>query len=479
MGMHFQAYGLLDASEPCYRNAQQLASDDWRWAYYLADVSRQNGDLDQADGEYRRALELRPDYLPAWVRLGRLELETDRPEPARRSLERAMELDPACAAAMVGLGLVESREKNHADALAWFERALALVPDATNLHFHIAMAHRGLGDLDTAARHMERRGEVKVGVADPLIDELQQLATGVRPFTDLASRLGRSGRYDEAVEVLSRAIASDPSDPIAHLYMGLALTKKGELEAGLAAFRKVIELMPDNERAHLYSGSILSAAGKDLEALAHFREAVRLHPELVSARMELARTLQRIDDHQAALEHYERAVALEPGNAEARLGRAFARIRLERFSEARSGLEEDVVSLPDEPAFEHALARLLAAAPDDSLRDGARALAITEELSRSMKNLDLAETVGMALAEGGRWEEAVRWQSSLLELARQSGEPTRVARVARNLALYRTGQACREPWVKDDPVFVPARARVDATVPAMPEAPVGDTGQPG
>jgi hypothetical protein len=35
---------------------------------------------------------------------------------------------------------------------------------------------------------------------------------------------------------------------------------------------------------------------------------------------------------------------------------------------------------PEQPVFAHALARLLAAAPDDRVRDGRRALELAEEL---------------------------------------------------------------------------------------------------
>ena len=51
-------------------------------------------------------------------------------------------------------------------------------------------------------------------------------------------------------------------------------------------------------------------------------------------------------------------------------------VRLGRYQEARDRLERDVQAFPDQLGFAHALARLLSAAPDDRVRDGARADAI-------------------------------------------------------------------------------------------------------
>ena len=58
-------------------------------------------------------------------------------------------------------------------------------------------------------------------------------------------------------------------------------------------------------------------------------------------------------------------------------------------------LEQAARSFPDQPGFAHALARLLAAAPDDRIRDGARAASIMAELLKTQQTLAMAETMAM------------------------------------------------------------------------------------
>jgi len=465
LGMHLHAYSLLDAALPAYRNARRLDATDDRWPCYLGALQQRRNDLEAADARYTECVERRPDYLAGWVRLGQVRLERGTTEPARTAFARALALDPGCAAAMVGLGMIEARAKRFESARGWFEDALERAPEADNVQFHLAMTQRALGDVESAARHMEARGEVKAGVSDPLLDVLGELAGGVRSLTDRGQRLGRAGRFDEAAAVLQQAIEADPEDAVARLYLGIVRTRQGRLDDALTCFGRVTELTPNDERAYLFAGRIHAARGDDAEARETFREAVRLHPELAAARLELGQQLQRGGEPLGALEQFARAVALDPGNPRARLGRAFARIRLGRWAEARTGLEEDLLTLPEEPAFAHALARLLAAAPDNEVRDGDRALALAEELSRSMQNLDLGETIGMAFAESGRFEEAANWQRQLIELARQAGEVDRVPRLEQNLSRYESRRACRLPWPANDPVFAIPRPAAVTTMP--------------
>jgi hypothetical protein len=123
-----------------------------------------------------------------------------------------------------------------------------------------------------------------------------------------------------------------------------------------------------------------------------------------------------------------------------------ALVRLRRFGEARDVLSRASATFADQPGFAHALARVLAAAPDDRIRDGRRALAIMETLLKSQRTLELMQTMAMALAEVGRFEEAVQWQKNALAAGGKRAD---------NLSRYEQRLPCRVPWPEDDPIFRP------------------------
>jgi hypothetical protein len=108
---------------------------------------------------------------------------------------------------------------------------------------------------------------------------------------------------------------------------------------------------------------------------------------------------------------------------------------------------------PNEPAFARAAARLFAAAPDDGVRDGRRALDLVHTLlTRQPRTIELAETMAMAFAELGQYTEAVRSQRDAIEAAERAGRRDLVERLADNIKRYQAGRPCRTPWRADEPI---------------------------
>jgi hypothetical protein len=126
--------------------------------------------------------------------------------------------------------------------------------------------------------------------------------------------------------------------------------------------------------------------------------------------MSLADALRRNGRERDSLPHYAEVIARSPAISQAAFGYAMALVRLGRYREARDRLDAAMTTYADQPGFAHALARLLAAAPDDSVRDGARAMTLMQALLLNQRTLELMQTMAMTMAETGRFEDAVRWQ---------------------------------------------------------------------
>jgi tetratricopeptide (TPR) repeat protein len=170
----------------------------------------------------------------------------------------------------------------------------------------------------------------------------------------------------------------------------------------------------------------------------------------MEAHVQLAGALARGGKPHEALAEYERALELNPTRADAAFGRAMTLIRLHRYQEARDRLAEGVKARPGEPMFSHALARVLAAAPDDRVRDGRQALKLVDALIKQQQTIELAETTAMALAELGRYREAVSVQQDALAAVKQAGLRHVEPRILENLRLYERGAPCRTPFREDE-----------------------------
>jgi tetratricopeptide (TPR) repeat protein len=145
-------------------------------------------------------------------------------------------------------------------------------------------------------------------------------------------------------------------------------------------------------------------------------------------------------DHAAAAARFAEALGREPARVDARLAHATALLLAGRAAEARDSLLAGLRATPGEPNLTHALARLLASSPDPAVRDGQRALELARSVFEQEKTMEHAETVAMAYAESGAFDDAVRWQRTLLAEAERLGDAAWTARLRANLERYQRGE---------------------------------------
>ena len=202
---------------------------------------------------------------------------------------------------------------------------------------------------------------------------------------------------------------------------------------------------------HYSVGVLLQGAGRHREAIERFETALRYQPTDGEVRLRLALSLRRAGDPGVRRsEHYRaRCLRMDPAVIDARFGAAMSLVQLRRYREARDRLVDGTESFPGASVFPHALARLLAAAPDAAVRDGPRAMRLVERLAQGDRTIDLGETMAMTLAELGRYGEAAGVQRDLIAAAEAGGMRDAVPRLTANLRLYERGRPSRTPWPDD------------------------------
>ena len=460
LGKLLMAGEYLDEAERCFRNAQGLAPDDFRWPYYLGHVFRSTGRPTEAVDHFERALRLRPDDLAALAWLGQVHIDAGRPEAAEPHLARAHALHPDTPAVLFQLGRAAAARRDYAAAAAFLEDALRLEPAATAIRYPLAMAYRGLGDLERARAYLDRSGPRPgqgggVTLSDPLMAEVNTALRSPQVHWDLGLYAGAREDWPEAVRQFREAVRLAPELPVVRLNLGLALNRAGAARAALGQLEAAVRLDAGLAGAHFAMGTLYERSGRDREAIERYTLAASHDSSHAEAHLRLADTLRRTDRIEASLAPYRRALELEPGWREARFGEAMALVRLARYPEALQRLRAAMDLHPGEPGFPLAVARLLAAAPDARVRDGAEALVLAREVEETHKTTAVAETMAMALAELGRFAEAMEWQRAAMSGAAAGGQAGTSQRMAANLALYRLGRPCRTPWRDDDPEHRP------------------------
>ena len=434
----------VDEAELLYVRAA-VVDDSAAVAYGMGRVAEERGAYAEAIGQFERALTLQPGASVVHYHLGQAyrELgEFDRAEEAlaRSGPNRVAMADPLMhelttlaigALPHLARGHAAAREGRLADAESAYRQAVAA--DATNVRAHESLATLLLrrGDPEGAIEHF--------GVAVRLAPENAQA------HSDLGVLLAELGRNDRALEHLGRAVELEPGLVQALLTLGNVRTRLGRLDEAEATYRRVLESEPGSGEARLGLGAVLAQTGDFEQAVMELREALHLAPEAEQAprvHFGLAEALVRTGRLEEALPHYTRVRELAPGESLAWLREATVLMGLGRFADAKAVLEARLgVDSRDQRAA-HSLARLLAGAPETSLRDGPRALALAGALLEADNSAPTAETAAMALAETGRFEEAISVQRTLVEEARRQGRTGEERRLARNLERYERSEAC-------------------------------------
>src|SRR5688500_12536972 len=405
-GQTFHAYSFNSTAKECYVNASRLAPKDFRWIYLIAKLDQQDGRVDDAIKNYVMVQSLNPSYAAASINLGNIFLEANRLAEARQHFAAALKIDANSPAAHYGLGQVALSERNYAEAVKYFERTLAIVSAATRVHYSLAMAYRGLGELEKAKANLRSQGTVGVRVADPLVDQLQEIIQGERLHLIRGRLALEAKRYAEAVDEFRKAVAARPNSVTGRVNLGAALNLVGDLPGAIEQFEAVLRIAPENANAHYNLGVLLGKQNRHQEAITHLQFVLRSNPRDSSARFVLAQAYLRSEQRDSALEEFTRTVEADPSNEQALSGQVQLLFQKKQYKQALDSLEKSHASFPDKTATTITLARLLATSPQVDLRNGAHALELAQRTYKATGSIEHAAVISMALAELGRCADA-------------------------------------------------------------------------
>jgi tetratricopeptide (TPR) repeat protein len=399
LGRLCHAYEFFDAAEAAYGNALGVAPQDVASRHLLGYLYQQTGRFDEALASYSAARRATPNDPVIRAHLAEVSLHLNRLADARDLFQDLTGVFPAVARA--GLGEIALRQGRFSEAVEQLEAALDRAPNAASIHYSLGMAYRGLGRLDDARSHLSRRGTSTVRPADPLVDSLATLLRGER----------------------------------AQLMLGRRAYEAGQFDAARSAFSKALEAAPSSADAHVGLGMTLVQMGRDGEGIEHLKEASRsgATDEVNSVLIRLLLKVSRSDE---ALDVWSRTRSLAEDDEGAVLGLAILLSDRERYREAIDLLDSAWRQFPDRPRTATTLARLLAASPDRSLRDGARALTLAAGVYEQDRTPAHRETVALAMAELGRCAEAATWMQRAIADADRDRDAATAARLRHEMPRY-------------------------------------------
>lgn len=457
LAMTYHAQDLVAPAAVAYDNAHLLAPKDKRWPYLQGHLYNDASRVAEAIQSFEAALAIDRNDPPTLQALGQIYLQQGDFDKAQTMFERLLNDKNSRAAALAGLGKVALARRDYRTAIDRLEEALKLWPSASKLRQPLAMAYQGAGDRAKADENLKQYaidgGEPAVD--DPVADALADKVAASKVLLRRGQRFGKAQRFDLAEKAFRAAVDADPQNAEALANLGISLANLGRIHDAQEALEKSLAMDDTNAVAHLSLGVVYDRQGRDQPAIEQYIAALRQDADNAQARVYLADAEMRAGKPAEAARVYRDALEKSPGSGRIQYSLALADIKAGRFAEARRVLEEALAANPGNQTLQNALARVLATAPEASVRDGPRALEMAKTLFQATRSPEVGVTYAMAFAQNGNFDEAVKLQRETIIAYERSKAEVSKPFLQRNLARYERREPSREGWAADDPLFAP------------------------
>jgi tetratricopeptide (TPR) repeat protein len=295
----------------------ELDSRNGRTADYLGLSYEALGRTEDAFAAYRRAIALDAGAAPrnpeAYLNLGTLLVENDRPGDAVPYLLQAAGIAPGDWRAHRGLGKAYLRLNRLPEAREELRNAAALAPENAPLHFLLAQALRKSGMADQARVETERYNALTGAHSSP-----------DTPLAEARSLLDL-GNLEEAEQVTRRYLEVHKSSADGHYLLGYILFKKQDPKSSLAEYTEAARYRtPGAADLQAVAGDYVLL--KDYpDADKWFTKAVQWNPKDSLGWYYLGRTKYSENRFEEAVSAFEQCLKLDPRNvkAEDNLGLSF------------------------------------------------------------------------------------------------------------------------------------------------------------
>ncbi len=302
--------------------------------YYSGRVYQEMKLMREAEGAYKRALELKPDFYDALLAMGGiLEIQGKKEQEinlyvkfqrengpnaalaeslaqiflSRQDYDRALEqlglleeLGEDVLSVKVKIALIYVEKKNYPEAVAKLEETLVMAPESDKVRFYLAALFEEMKENEKALKYFQEvpadsnfysesvihsafilKQKGNLSAASAVLEKgLDQKPENPQMFSLYAAIMDARNEFEKALGRLEQGLERFPNQPQLLFYYGTLNDKLGKKEVMLQTMKKVIEIDPKYTQAFNYLAYTYAEEASNLsEAESLARKAHQLSPE--------------------------------------------------------------------------------------------------------------------------------------------------------------------------------------------------------
>jgi tetratricopeptide (TPR) repeat protein len=297
------------------------------------------------------------------------------------------------------------------------------------------VAHNNLGDV------LFHKGRVDEAITH--FQQTLQISPNYKgTHYNLATALMQKGRVDEAITQYREALQINPDHADAHVNLGNALRQMGRGDEAIIQYQKALQITPESMNAHNNLGIVLSQKGRADEAITQFQKALQIEPASADVHNNLGSVLLQIGKADEAINQLQMALQIKPDDAQAHYNLGIAFFQKGSMDEAIAQFQKALQIKPDYPdaCVNVGIALLQKGKTDQAITQFQKALQMT-----GGENPIILHSLAAALAEAGRFSEAVATAQHALRLAESQSKPGLAGTLESEIKLYQAGRPFHSP----------------------------------
>ena len=180
-----------------YKRTLKFAPGSYRVYYNLGREYLVSGNNNEASADFRKAIEIYPDFSDAYNNLGYAALSSGGGESIAL-FKKAIDLDHKNIKAYENLGYLYASTGKNSEAIKCFNEAIEIDPRYANAYFNLGCVYLSQGENDKAVFNFKRAIRLRPDYPDA--------------FNNLGIAYSALNRYEEAIGAFGRAVALDKTN---------------------------------------------------------------------------------------------------------------------------------------------------------------------------------------------------------------------------------------------------------------------------